>query len=262
LAGAALCLLSTLPARADNWSTGTAGQITSGQGTRVGVGGTPTSSPAAELEVIANTSGRDGLIVNQVGTTGAIARFRQNGSTKVFVANSGAVGIGTGGTAPNAGLVVKNPAGLGVIANFQTSTGNSLFEIDEGGDIFARAQFHVTALFQPNSIQALGDITSEGNITAQGKVTATGGLVVKNWSMEVPDYVFDGGQYQPMSLQDVDAFVKKNKHLPEMPSAQEMKESGLDVAEMNLRLLKKVEELTLYVIEQDRKIQDLSARVR
>jgi hypothetical protein len=213
--------------------------------------------------VIANTTGRDAFFVNQVNTTGAIARFRQNGSTKVFIANNGAIGIGTGGTTPpNAGLVVKTPTGLGVIANFQTSTGNSLFEIDEGGDIFARAQFHVTALFQPNAIQAQGDITTEGNIIAQGKVTATGGLVVKNWSMEVPDYVFDDGQYQPMSLQDVDAFVKKNKHLPEMPSALEMKESGLDVAEMNLRLLKKVEELTLYVIEQDRKIQDLSARVR
>src|SRR5690349_14706464 len=77
------------PAFADNWSTGATGTITSASGSRIGIGFT---SPAAQLDVSANTSTREALIVNQVQTNAAIARFRQNGTTKVIVTNSGAVG--------------------------------------------------------------------------------------------------------------------------------------------------------------------------
>jgi hypothetical protein len=93
-------------------------------------------------------------------------------------------------------------------------------------------------------------------------ITANTSFKVKNWTMEVPDYVFDEKNYRPMSLPDVERFVKKNKHLPEVPSAAEMKRDGMDMAGMNLLLLKKVEELTLHVIEQDKKIQALSRRMR
>ena len=49
-------------------------------------------------------------------------------------------------------------------------------------------------------------------------------------------------------LDEVDHFIKEQGHLPEIPAAAELKENGMDSAEMNLRLLKKVEELTLYAI--------------
>ena len=79
-----------------------------------------------------------------------------------------------------------------------------------------------------------------------------GTMKTQIWSMG-PDYVFEKG-YKLNSLEHVEKFVNKEKHLPEIPSAKEMKEHGIDIAEMNLKLLKKVEELTLYAIDQRKKV--------
>ena len=55
-----------------------------------------------------------------------------------------------------------------------------------------------------------------------------------------------------MPLSDVEAFIKKNKHLPEIPSAREIRENGLNMTTMQTQLLKKVEELTLYILAQQK----------
>jgi hypothetical protein len=62
------------------------------------------------------------------------------------------------------------------------------------------------------------------------------------------DFVFDP-QYQLPTLLDVELFIQKHKHLPEIPSASEVLDEGFDLGDMNKKLLQKVEELTLYVIE-------------
>jgi len=69
------------------------------------------------------------------------------------------------------------------------------------------------------------------------------------------DFVFEK-DYKLRSLKAVEAFVKQNKHLPEVPSAKFMQENGLGVSEMQTKLLQKVEELTLYLIEQNKRIAD------
>jgi hypothetical protein len=58
-----------------------------------------------------------------------------------------------------------------------------------------------------------------------------------------------------MPLAEVETFIKENQHLPDIPSEDEIKASGIDVAQMNALLLKKIEELTLYVIELEKKLQ-------
>jgi len=73
-----------------------------------------------------------------------------------------------------------------------------------------------------------------------------------NW----PDYVF-GESYKLMPLKELEAYVKKNNHLPEVPSAKEVEKEGIDVAEMNKVLLKKIEELTLHVIELQKQVNEL-----
>jgi hypothetical protein len=65
---------------------------------------------------------------------------------------------------------------------------------------------------------------------------------------EWSDYVFDEC-YELKSLDEVEDYLLKNKHLPDVPSAEEMVKNGLDVAQMNALLLRKIEELTLYLIE-------------
>ena len=78
------------------------------------------------------------------------------------------------------------------------------------------------------------------------KVTLTG------W----PDYVFDEG-YKLMSLGETEQYIKENGHLPGVPSAQTVEDEGLSLGEMNARLMQKLEELTLYVIELQKQIDEL-----
>ncbi|WP_286863354.1 MULTISPECIES: hypothetical protein [Sphingobacterium] len=96
------------------------------------------------------------------------------------------------------------------------------------------------------------DLAVEGNILAKQ-------IKVKT-DITVPDYVFEP-DYNLKSLQEIESYVKINKHLPEMPSASEVGKNGLDVAEMNLLLLKKVEELTLHLIEKDKTIKEIVDRL-
>ena len=75
------------------------------------------------------------------------------------------------------------------------------------------------------------------------------------------DKVFNN-DYKLMSLSELDKFLKENKHLPEIPSEKEViNNGGFELGEMTTLLLKKVEELTLYIIQQDKKIEELQKQV-
>ena len=107
-------------------------------------------------------------------------------------------------------------------------------------------------------------VVSIGTLTAPtGYKLAVGGkaiaeeIVIKlqaNW----PDYVFENS-FKLTPLNQLESYVKANKHLPEVPTAAEVDANGLQLGEMNMILLKKVEELTLYIIEQDKIIQNQKA---
>jgi hypothetical protein len=71
-----------------------------------------------------------------------------------------------------------------------------------------------------------------------------------------PDYVFEKN-YDLLPLVQLESYINQNKHLPEVPSAKEMEENGLNLKEMNLILLRKIEELTLHVIDQSKLINEL-----
>jgi len=85
----------------------------------------------------------------------------------------------------------------------------------------------------------------KGNIHAQQV-----NVDLTNW----PDYVFKP-TYQLPSLTDVKTYIDQNHHLPDMPSEQEVAKDGINLGEMNKLLTKKIEELTLYLIEKDREIK-------
>lgn len=72
-----------------------------------------------------------------------------------------------------------------------------------------------------------------------------------------PDYVFADG-YELMSLEQVSAYVREHRHLPDVPSAARIRAEGINVGEMNATLLRKVEELTLHMIALDRRVQALT----
>ena len=83
-------------------------------------------------------------------------------------------------------------------------------------------------------------------------------IVVKN-SKNWPDYVF-AQDYKLPSLTNVEAYINANSHLPEVPSAETIEQEGISVGDMDAILLKKIEELTLYIIEQDKRIKQLESK--
>lgn len=95
-----------------------------------------------------------------------------------------------------------------------------------------------------------------GDAIFDGTVKAKEIIVKQNvWA----DYVF-APDYKLRSLGDVENFINENKHLPDVPSEKEVKANGVDVGNMNAILLQKIEELTLYIIEQNKRIEKLEKK--
>ena len=78
-----------------------------------------------------------------------------------------------------------------------------------------------------------------------------------NWA----DFVFEQ-DYMLQPLDDIETFIKEHKHLPEIPSADEVQEKGVNLGEMQVKLLKKVEELTLYMIELKKENKAMKEELR
>jgi hypothetical protein len=94
-----------------------------------------------------------------------------------------------------------------------------------------------------------------GNILVTG-----GGFIDDGATLNVPDYVFEPG-YELMPLAELKAFIEREQHLPNVPDRDEVKAKGLNLSEFQMRLLEKVEELTLYTVRQHDEIQALRAHL-
>jgi hypothetical protein len=98
-----------------------------------------------------------------------------------------------------------------------------------------------------------------GTTSPNQKLTVNGTIYGKEVKVDLnvpgPDYVFEK-DYKLPSLDEIKSYIDQHKHLPEVPSAKEMEQNGINVSEMNMILLKKVEELTLIIIEQDKKYKE------
>ena len=93
---------------------------------------------------------------------------------------------------------------------------------------------------------------SNQSIVFGGKVTAQ---EIKITSSPEADFVFEDN-YQLRPLEEVSNFISANKHLPEIPSAQAMEKDGVDLAKLSIQLLQKIEELTLYTLEQEELLKE------
>lgn len=112
-------------------------------------------------------------------------------------------------------------------------------------------------------------IQSDGNvgigITNPGEKLAVNGKIkakeirvsMEGW----PDYVFED-DYNVGTLEELESYIKANKHLPDVPAAKAVSEDGIELGEMNKLLLKKIEELTLHMISQQKEINELKKKVK
>ena len=101
----------------------------------------------------------------------------------------------------------------------------------------------------------IGTAKPKHKLSVNGTIQAKE-LIVTTLSTDWPDYVFDNG-YNLTSLQELERYVKSEKRLPNIPSADEIGNYGIKVGEMNAMLLQKVEELTLYIIDLQKQIDEL-----
>lgn len=204
------------------------------------------------------------------GGAGALRFYtRNNGDLgeKMRINHEGYVGIGTTNpltkfdvkTAPNQHIQITHdvngalPGCVGIVS------------INDGNTAYTPMGFYASKYYFGNGNIGIGTTTPDQMLTVNGTIHAKEVLV----DMDIlADYVFNS-DYSLMPLHKVEAFVKTNKHLPEIPSAAEVKEKGLSMGEMQNKLLQKIEELTLYVIElqktnekQSAKIEELEIKIK
>jgi hypothetical protein len=127
----------------------------------------------------------------------------------------------------------------------QTSGGNSLF-IGQGMDISVNNA--AIAIVSNNNV-GIGTNDPKGyKLAVNGNIRAK---EVKVETVNWPDYVF-ARSYRLPTMQETEKHIKEKGHLPGVPSAAEVKANGIDLGEMNAKLLQKIEELTLHLIEQNK----------
>jgi hypothetical protein len=174
---------------------------------------------------------------------------------------SGAWSCASDGVHNGAATIYGDINGNTRFVNISNSSSNSnLNQTLTDAQVFTKT----TVLILPTGQVVIGNQAAQ--IPGPYKLYVSGGIMTElvkvalvnssSWA----DYVF-ADKYKLIPLSDVERFVKLNKHLPEVPSAQEVQANGINVAEMDATLLKKVEELTLYLIDQNKKLDEQAKKI-
>ena len=190
------------------------------------------------------------------------------GNYKLYINSSGNVGIGN--SSPNAKLDVS-----GRVRVVQNGEAIAIDGTDPNIGFWRNGAFHSWIGQYSNEMYiasndklhidadqiAIGAVQSTAN---NYKLTVTGKIICEELKVELtanwPDYVF-GEDYQLKPLHELKSYIATNKHLPNIPKASEVEKDGLEVGEMNRKLLEKVEELTLYIIDLQEQVDQLKLAI-
>lgn len=132
----------------------------------------------------------------------------------------------------------------------------------ENGPVINRPLFEWKNYTSTNMIMdadgnvGIGTVSPISKLSVNGDIRSTEVIVKAN--IDVPDYVF-APDYKLRTLKETKQFITENQHLPEIPSAKEMEANGMELGVMNLKLLKKIEELTLHQIELLERLEKMEA---
>ncbi|MCD6012059.1 MAG: hypothetical protein K0Q79_1921 [Flavipsychrobacter sp.] len=215
-----------------------------------------------------NCSIQGGQIDLSMPLDGTFRNINANSNTAGLTLNSGTgsrIELYAGTTSSSAGsisLVTQGPSGPSGSPNgvsYYYQSGPSYTQLmhiwNDGKVTIGSGLFEWSENMSNKTPGSYKLFVEEGILTEKLKVAMVGDAA--NWS----DFVFNK-DYNLMPLCEVEEYVKANKHLPEIPSANEVKENGIDVAVMDAKLLQKIEELTLYVIEQQKEIKKQQDEIR
>jgi hypothetical protein len=175
---------------------------------------------------------------------------------------TGDIGVGTQSPAASIHVVRSNEtANILVDENNGTAAARTLMQLENNGsvrlelirsDVNATWQITHAANFLINDPDVAG---TEFSLDSSGNLEIAGGLTTA--MNNLPDYVFED-DYQLMPMDELEQFITANRHLPNLPSAAKVAETGqVNLTEMHRLLLEKVEELTLYTLQQQDAIEEL-----
>ncbi|MBN1602368.1 MAG: hypothetical protein JW915_12215 [Chitinispirillaceae bacterium] len=196
----------------------------------VGVG---TTSPTQKLQVSGGGLMADSAIIQNA--TSPVVNIRKTATASTY-------------TKITDNQIRVNVTGMGGGASSTITPGNATFNGNGPNTVISGST--ISCKTGPNA-------TATTVITPASVKSPKFEVGTNGWSITAPDYVF-ASDYNLMPLSQVEKFVSENKHLPGVPSAKEMEEKGhVDLVEMNLTLLKKVEELTLHAITLEKRVVEL-----
>lgn len=194
-----------------------------------------------------------------------------NQGARFLVQTDGNVGIGTTTLDPSAKLTIKGSVNIGADVNAtlkvrnitgkkttSTDADHLFLQYNSGKNVYVGHKNGALSNLYISGKTIIGDITAPGNYSLyvqNGVLTEKVKVAVKSTN-QWADYVFDKN-YELKSLEEVANFIEENKHLPNVPSAEEVVQDGIDMAKMDAKLLEKIEELTLYVIQLNEEVKQL-----
>lgn len=195
-------------------------------------------------------------------------QWSSNGSSIYY--NDGNIGLGT--SSPAAKLHITGGSNTSIFgdtgynSNFIVQgESNFIFRTDRNNDeslsYTAFQDYTDGFIMKVQSNGKVGIMTNnpQTELAVNGTIS-TKQLIVSTSGTYWPDYVFES-DYKLMPLAELGAYIKQNKHLPNIPTASQVEKDGLSVGEMQHKQMEKIEELTLYLIEQDKKITELENKL-
>ncbi len=192
------------------------------------------------------------------------------GTQKMIIDNDGNLGIGTSSPLGKVDILAATDE-VALRLSMPTSEDAAAYDIkwaNTNADVVHRIQYSSTYYDFMNVNRATRNVSFNGGNVAIGttsfpsgyKLAVDGKVICEEITIEMSDnwadFVFEP-TYNLMSLNELDTYIQENKHLPEIPTTAEVKENGISVGEMNAKLLQKIEELTLYVIELKKEVETL-----
>ncbi len=199
---------------------------------KVGIG---LSNPASMLTILSNTiNGASNTDVLQVAGSNPLQVFSNEAGVNVAYLK-GVTNLAPTPQYPNQGLEI------GAAPN---------------NSIFLSANYSPVLTIASNNNVGIGTTNPTYKLSVNGAIRAKEVRINTGWA----DYVFEKN-YELMDLKEVEQFIRKNKHLPNIPPAAILIKEGVDVSDMQTRMMSKIEELTLYLIQANKSIEKLKQRI-
>jgi len=185
-----------------------------------------------------------------------------NNSAAFTILPGGNIGIGT--VTPARKLDILSGTGVTPLAVIGPNGGILIDNVGSGQSYYQANSFHQFQGASGNPIVTMynGGNVAIGTTDPKGyKLAVAGDAIAESMTVDLqanwPDYVFEKSYSLP-PLSEVKTYIDQNQHLPGVPTADQVSKSGINLGEMNALLMKKVEELTLYLIEKDKQINEMN----